>query len=87
MIQPLFEFTDPDLPEASRPRLGGQNGRILARLRQGPASNVELEKVSGSRRVNSRIADVRRWLREHENRTIESQGVDVARGLYRYWIV
>jgi hypothetical protein len=38
-----------------------QNGRILARLREGPATNIELEQCSGSKRVNSRIADVRRF--------------------------
>lgn len=86
MIQPLLDFTDPNLPAAAAPRLGGQNGKILARLREGPATNIELEEYSGSRRINSRVADVRRWLQQNENRTVESEAVDTARGIYRYWI-
>ena len=78
--------TDPDLPAAARPRLGGQNGAILARLRSGPATNVELEHCSGSRRVNSRVADVRRWLERCEGVTVTCEALDTAAGLYRYAI-
>lgn len=80
-------FTDPRLSQDAKPRLGGQNGAILERLRVGPATNIELEAVSGSRRINSRIADVRRYLREHEGKTVESKAIDTASGLYEYRIV
>lgn len=78
--------TDPELPEEAKPRLGGQNGTILARLRNGPATNLELEEISGSRRINSRIADVRRYLRRHEQQTIECEAIDTSAGIYRYEI-
>ena len=42
------------------PRLAGQNERILARLRKGPATNVELAAVS--LKYTSRISDIRAHL-------------------------
>lgn len=39
-------------------RLTGQNGRILARLRQGPATNDELARLA--RKYTSRISDLRK---------------------------
>jgi len=39
-------------------RLTGQNGRILARLRQGPATNDELARIA--RKYTSRISDLRK---------------------------
>lgn len=79
-------FTDTALPEDAKPRLGGQNLLILERLRVGPATNVELEECSGSRRVNSRIADVRRYLRNHHGQTIVCRAIDTAAGLHQYEI-
>lgn len=79
-------FTDAGLTDEARPRLGGQNALVLQRLRQGPATNIELEQASGSKRINSRVADVRRWLKKWEGATVESTAVDVARGVYRYEI-
>ena len=79
-------FTDPQLPAEARPRLGGQNGLVLARLRRGPATNIELEQYSGSHRINSRVADVRRWLRKYEGMTVVATAVDVSKGVYRYEI-
>lgn len=86
MTQALLDFTDRTLPPAAIPRLGGQNGCVLARLRQGPATNVELEHASGSRRINSRVADVRRHLRKTEGATVKATAIDTAAGLYRYEI-
>jgi hypothetical protein len=63
-----------------------QNGRILARLREGPATNIELEQCSGSKRVNSRIADVRRYLRANESATVIATALDTSAGIYSYQI-
>lgn len=82
--QAATTFTDPQLPTVAKPRLGGQNERVLARLRQGKATNTELDKLCG--RVNSRIADVRKYL-EAEGKTIRSRAVDTARGVYVYEII
>lgn len=77
--------TDRKLPEDALPRIGGQNRIVLERLRAGPATNFELTEL-GIGRPNSRIADVRRYLEQTECRSIVSQAVDTARGLYRYEI-
>lgn len=81
---PEDTFTDPGLPKEAKPRLGGQNAAVLARLREGPATNVELEALAG--RVNSRAADVRRWLQKNEGKTIKSEKIDGKKGIYRYEI-
>ena len=78
----VAEFTDPNLPEDAKKRLGGQNRKVLALLREGPKTNTELESVCG--RVNSRIADVRRWLVRNESRTIASTPIDTQSGVYQY---
>ena len=83
---PRVLHTDPEVPDEARPRLGGQNGKVLDRLRQGPATNLELEAVSGSRRINSRVADCRRYLRETEGKTITSTALDTRTGVYWYEI-
>lgn len=80
---PQIGHTDPRLPEQARARLGGQNQAVLARLRQGPALNTELEQASGSHRINSRVADVRRWLRANEGCTVLVAAVDTKAGVYR----
>lgn len=72
-------------PVDEQKRLGGQNGLILVRLEKGPATNVELEDISGSRRINSRIADLQKWLKSG-GRTITTECVDSKSGLYRYTI-
>jgi len=78
--------TDPRLPEAARARLEGQNKRALEMLRRGPCLNTELE-AAGVKRVNSRIADVRAFLRRSENKTVMCEPVVTAAGVYRYEIV
>lgn len=82
--QAATTFTDPQLPTVAKPRLGGQNEKVLARLRKGEATNTELDQLCG--RVNSRIADVRRYL-EAEGKTIRSRAVDIKRGIFVYEIV
>ena len=82
----MIGHTDTRLPSAAKPRLGGQNGKILARLRRGSATNDQLEECSGSKRINSRVADCRKFLQEHEGNTITSKAVDTARGIYEYEI-
>lgn len=56
---------------ADTPRLAGQNRRILDRLRQGPATNVELAEIS--LKYTSRISDVRSWLESNTGETITCQ--------------
>lgn len=81
---PDSTFTDQSLADVENSRLGGQNQIAYERLLQGRVTNVELERL-GVRRVNSRIADVRRYLRQ-KGKTVRSQAVELANGLYEYWI-
>jgi len=59
----LFETThalhprDPHVDPQDKPRLAGQNAAILARLREGPATNLELSDFS--LKYTSRISDLR----------------------------
>jgi hypothetical protein len=48
---------DPNVMEGDEPRLSGQNAAILERLKQGPATNVELAGIS--LKYTSRISDLR----------------------------
>ena len=86
-LQPETTFTDHNLCVAELPRLGGQNGKILERLEQGPATNIQLAEYSGSTRVNSRVADVRRYLRLTRQQTIDCVSVNQSAGIHRYKIV
>ena len=79
--------TDPLVPREAVPRLGGQNGLVLEALMRGSATNIELEEFSGSRRINSRVADCRKWLKIHQHQTIVAHAEDTAAGIYRYQIV
>ena len=49
--------TDPNVEVADRPRLAGQNKRILERLKLGPATNRELAAMA--LKYTSRISDLR----------------------------
>lgn len=49
--------TDPNVSEEDVPRLTGQNLAILNRLREGPATNVELAEIA--LKYSGRISDVR----------------------------
>ena len=66
---------DPHVHRDDRTRLTGQNAAILARLRQGPATNDEL--IGISRKYTSRISD----LRAHGHRIVCER---LAGGLTRY---
>ena len=79
--------TDPNVNPEEIPRLGGQNARVLARLRAGRATNVELSEASGAKAINSRISDVRQWLRKNENKNITKECVNARSGIYVYEIV
>lgn len=48
---------DPRVASDEKPRLGGQNARILERLRKGPATNAELAAIS--LKYTARISDLR----------------------------
>jgi hypothetical protein len=48
---------DPHVVEQDKPRLTGQNQVILLRLRQGPATNVELADLA--LKYSGRISDLR----------------------------
>ena len=49
--------TDTNVIDEDRPRLRGQNARILARLKEGPATVDELADIA--RKYTSRISDLR----------------------------
>lgn len=51
--------TDPNVHAGDIDRLTGQNAAILSRLRQGPATNVELAAISLNYRA--RISDLRAY--------------------------
>ena len=55
--QPTLVPCDPHVASQDERRLTGQNHMILLRLRQGPASNVELADLS--LKYTSRISDLR----------------------------
>lgn len=72
---PPVATCNPTVQEADIPRLGRQHHAILAMLRKGPATNVELSAIG--QRFGGRIHELRQAgyaiLREQEGR-----------GLYRY---
>jgi hypothetical protein len=80
---PVPPVVDQTVKPAERPRLKGQNARILERLRQGPVTNRQLVEIS--LKYTSRVSDVRAWLRRHTGETIPSPK-DLGGGLTRYWI-
>lgn len=60
--------------DADKERLTGQNGLVLARLEQGPATGPELMRLMGSMNPSARISDVRAWL-QRRGKTIKSRRV------------
>ena len=50
---------DPHAPRQDKPRLSGQNGELLARLRRGSVTNIELQ-ASGMLKYTSRVSDLRK---------------------------
>lgn len=66
------------------PRLSQQNQTILDRLREGPAMNFELMRLSGAMNPSARISEVRQYLQsigEDLKATPEGKGV----WRYRIW--
>lgn len=57
---PRTEIRSHFADRADVPRLTGQNGRILGRLRQGPATNDELAAIA--RKYTGRISEIRDYL-------------------------
>lgn len=55
--QPTLPPRDPNVTTSDVPRLTGQNAAILARLKQGPATNVELAAMA--LKYGGRISDLR----------------------------
>jgi hypothetical protein len=53
-----IEPRDPSVEPVARPRLGRQSLAVLERLREGPATNVELASIS--HRFGGRLYDLRR---------------------------
>lgn len=49
---------DPNVAAQDRPRLTGQNARVLERLRQGPLTVTEAWESLGIRRLGARIYDL-----------------------------
>ncbi len=61
---------DPSVLETDVPRLKGASQRVLARLKAGPATNLELMQPEiGGARFGGRLHDLRKsgviWKREH----------------------
>jgi len=82
MTQTLFDIQPHFADCRDRPRLTGQNARILARLREGPATNVELAEIS--LKYTSRVSDVRAYLRPRGEDIVCARGPG---GLNSYRIV
>ncbi len=90
--QRAFEWTPPPpvidqrVPESDKTRLKGHNATVLARPRQGPATNVELAALLGPGSAwRTRVSDVRLWLERHTGETVEATKVEG--GLWSYRIV
>ena len=82
---PLPPVIDQRVPKSDIPRLKGHNATVLARLRQGPATNVELAALLGPGSAwRTRVSDVRLWLERHTGETVEASQVEG--GLWSYRI-
>ena len=69
---------------ADRERLVGHNLRVLDRLKEGPATNVELAELLGPAAAwRTRVSDCRLWLEAHEGLTIKAEQVKGGRWNYR----
>lgn len=64
---PLFESLritprDPNVRPGDRKALGDQALAVFLRLDEGPATVLELEALTGSRRVAARVDDIKKYL-------------------------
>jgi len=83
---PLPPVIDQRVSKSDSSRLKGHNATILARFRQGPATNVELAALLGPGSAwRTRVSDVRLWLERHTGETVEASKVEG--GLWSYRIV
>ena len=81
---PVPPVRDQRVSVADRPRLAGHNLRVLDRLKEGPATNVELAALLGPASAwRTRVSDVRLWLERHEGLTVKAERC-VSDGLYLY---
>lgn len=55
--KPNFPPVDPTVASDDVPRLSAQSAAILARLRQGPATNIELREIAW--RYPARVGDLK----------------------------
>ena len=74
---PKVEIADPTVPETAKPRLGRQQAAILAALKQGPKTNIELVPIA--LRYSARIHELRK-----AGYRIDREDVDDENGVYRY---
>ena len=73
MILPLFDIHPHFADSRDTARLTGQNSAILARLREGPATNVELAGMA--LKYTSRISDIRSWLNNRGKTVLCKRGI------------
>jgi hypothetical protein len=74
----IAEFNS-TVSEAAAPRLGRQQTAILARLRQGPALNIELAHIGI--RYSARIEELRK-----AGYDIRKCMMSDERGIFKYWL-
>lgn len=69
---PLFEgMLNPSVEPENEFRLSGQNLEVFKKLLKGPATNTELQKLTGSMNQSARISDVRKEVEERLDWTLE----------------
>lgn len=71
----VIPAADPNVLDSDRPRLCGACLRVLARLKEGPATNLQLMHPDcGGARFGGRLHDLRRngvlWKRTHETGSV-----------------
>ena len=68
---PVPPVRDKRVSVADRPRLAGHNLRVLDRLKEGPATNVELALLLGPAAAwRTRVSDVRFWVERYDGLTV-----------------
>lgn len=72
-VQPVPPVVDQRVAGDERDALKGHNAAVLARLRQGPATGADLERLLGPGSAwRTRVSDVRRWL-ERRGETVRTR--------------
>lgn len=75
---------NPNLTGEDRQRLSGQNGLILERLKQGPATGPELMRLAGAMNFSARVSNIRAFLKG-SGQTVASKRIEG--GVWEYSIV